>query len=136
MTAITAPTDVQPSTTASIGKPVTYGATIGFGKVVYLDAADNKYKLAANNSTAAIATAIGIAVTPGVDTGGGVIQTTGSAVFTGTTFVVGMTYYLGTAGGCIPEADLATGNYVTRIGTASSSTIIKLSIEATGIVHA
>ena len=138
MAAVTTPTDVRPGSTANAGTPITYGATVGFGKVLYLDAADDTYKLAANNSTAAIAEAVAISVTPGAATDGGYVVSTDGALltFTGTTFVVGDTYFLGTSGNIIPQSDLTTGNYVTRIGTAATATVLQVSIKATGIVHA
>lgn len=138
MAAVTAPTDIQPGPTANASPPVQYGATIAFGKVVYFDTTDSKHKLAANNSTLNVSAAVGIAVTPGVNTGYGYIVSTPGALvtFTGTTFVVGDTYFLGTSGNIIPQSDLATGNYVTRIGTAYSASILKLAIEATFIAHA
>ncbi len=138
MAAITAPTDVRPGSTIRGTPPVEYGATIGLGKVVYLDAATGTHKLAANNSTLAIAAAVGIAVTPGASTDYGFIAATDGAylTFTGSTFVIGDTYFLGTSGNIIPQGDIATGNYVTRIGTAATATILQVSIKATGIPHA
>jgi hypothetical protein len=48
---------------------------------------------------------------------------------------VGETYLVSdTAGGIMPVADRDTGDYVTRLGTASSATQLDLAIEATGIV--
>jgi hypothetical protein len=117
---------------------VQYGATISAGQVVYADTADtNKMKLADNNASAATAVVYGIAMTPGVSGGYGVVATGGGIILVGTTAAVGETYYAGaTAGEIIPDADLATGNYVSRLGTASSATQINLRIENTGIVHA
>lgn len=93
MAAITLPTSIRATSTTKI-RLVQYGATVALGNPLYLDTADNKYKLADANH-------------------------------------VGQT-----AGSVVPFADLTTGDYVTRIGTASSSTVLLLSIEATGVTHA
>lgn len=113
-----------------------FGATISAGQPVYADSTDsNKNKLADNNASAATATVKGIAITPGVSSGYGYVATSGSIILVGTTMTVGKAYYLGaTAGEIIPEADLATGNYVTRLGTASSATQLDLDISSTGIL--
>jgi len=96
-----------------------------------------QYKLADCNASSATAAVVGVAVTPGVDTGYGYIATSGSIVLVGTTMAVGSSYYVGgTAGTHIPEADLATNDYVSRTLTASSATQAILSIEATGVQHA
>ncbi len=42
---------------------------------------------------------------------------------------VGVTYYAGpTPGEIIPESDLSTGHYVSRLGTAATATQLNLSI--------
>ena len=114
-----------------------YGATIAAGQPVYLDATDSKYKLADANLSAATAASRGITMTPGVDGGYGIIATSGGIILVGATMGVGETYYVGaTAGEINPDADLTTGWYVSRLGTASSATQLDLSISSTGIVHA
>lgn len=136
MAALSSITAVRP-TSDTVYILVTYGATISAGQCVYLDAADNKYKLCDNNLSLAAATIKGVAITPGVDAGYGLVATGGSIILVGTTAAVGETYFAGaTAGEIIPDADLATGNYISRVGTASSTTQLKLAIEATGITHA
>jgi hypothetical protein len=136
MAALSGITAVRP-TSSTISANVMYGATISAGQAVYLDAADAKYKLCDNNASAAIAAIKGVAMTPGVDTGYGYVATGGSIVLVGTTMSVGETYYAGaTAGEIVPDADLATGNYISRIGTGASATQLDLTIKATGIVHA
>jgi hypothetical protein len=136
MAALSGITAVRP-TSSTIVEKVDYGATISAGQAVYLDTADNKYKLADNNLSAVAARARGIAMTPGVDNGQGMIATNGSIILVGTTMAVGETYYAGaTAGEIIPDADLTTGNRVTRLGTAASATQLDLDVRATEIEHA
>jgi hypothetical protein len=136
MAALSGITAVRPTADTKV-RLVQYGATIAAGNPVYLDSADSKYKLADCNASSATAAVVGVAVTPGVDTGYGYIATSGSIVLVGTTMAVGSSYYVGgTAGTHIPEADLATNDYVSRTLTASSATQAILSIEATGVQHA
>jgi hypothetical protein len=53
----------------------------------------------------------------------------------GTTLVVGTTYCVGsTAGAIVPISDLTTGDYVTILGTASTTTQLDLAIKASGVV--
>lgn len=136
MAALASITAVRP-TSDTVYILIMYGETISAGQPVYLDAADNKYKLADNNASSATATIRGVSITPGVDLGYGLVATSGSIILVGTTAAVGETYYVGaTAGQIVPDGDLATGNYVSRIGTASSTTQIKLALETTGVTHA
>jgi hypothetical protein len=111
---------------------VKYGATITAGQPIVLSS--GKYVLADANASLALAAAEGIAMTPGVDNGFGVMAFGGSIILVGTTMVVGETYLVSpTAGAIMPNADRATGDYVTRLGTASSTTQLDLSIQATGV---
>lgn len=136
MAIVTLPSDTRIN---AVGKQqlVQYGTTVAPGQPLYLDAADGKYKLCDANNTAAIAAIVAIAITPGVADEYGIICTSGTVTYTGTTFVIGHTYFVSqTAGSIIPHADLATNDYVSRIGTASTASKLVLSIEATGIQHA
>lgn len=136
MAALSGITAVRP-TSDTKSQLVKYGATISAGQPLYLDSADNEHKLCDNNASAATATIKGIAMTPGVDGGYGLMAVSGSIILVGTTAAVGETYYAGaTAGEIVPDADVATGNYISRIGTAESATQIKLAIEYTGVTHA
>ena len=137
MAALSGITAVRPTANTKVGNPVTFGGTIAVGAPVYKDSADSKYKLGDNNASAATADVKGLALTPGVADGLGYVATEGSVILVGTTMTVGLTYYLGaTAGEIVPEADLTTGNRVTRLGTAASATQLDLSIRSTGIVRA
>jgi hypothetical protein len=136
MAALSGITAVRPTDNTQFAKQL-YGATVAVGNPVYLDTADSEYKLADSNASALTAAAKGIAMTPGVDTGYGIVATAGSIILVGTTMAVGETYYVGaTAGEIVPDGDLTTGHYVTRLGTAASATQLDLSIKATGISHA
>ena len=133
MAALSGITAVRPTSTTNVEK-VIYGATVAAGNPVYRDSADNEHKLTDANASAAAAKCVGIAVTPGIDAGYGYIATGGSIILVGTTMVVGTNYDCGpTAGEIIPEGDLASNDYVTRLGTAATATQLDLSIVATGV---
>lgn len=137
MAALSGITAVRPTSNTKVGGPVVFGGTVAAGQPVYKDAADLKYKLGDNNASTATKDVLGIVVTPGVADGYGYVATKGSIVLVGTTMVVGATYYLGaTAGEIVPEADLATGNGVVRLGTAASATQLDLDIANTLITRA
>lgn len=134
MAALSGITAVRP-TINTVAKNVKYGATIAAGNPLYLDSADSEHKLADANASEATANVKGIAITPGVDGGYGLIATSGSIILVGTTMVVGETYYAGpTAGQIIPSGDLTTGDRVTQLGIAATTTQLDLIIRATGIV--
>lgn len=117
---------------------IQYGATIGAGEVVYADSTDsNKAKLADNDAIAATATVKGIPMYGGVSGSYGHVAIGGSIVLVGATMTAGVTYFLGpTAGQIVPESDLGTGDYVSRLGTAASATQLDLDITNTGIQRA
>ena len=137
MAALSSITAVRPTanTTLASRGPVLYGSTNSAGQAAYFDVADSKYKLADSNASSAIAAAVGVFVTPGVDAGYGYVATGGSVILVGTTMVVGTVYCVGaTAGSIVPISDLTTGDYVTILGTASTATQLDLAIKASGIV--
>lgn len=124
-------TAVRPTITTQL-RVVQYGGTVSVGQPVVQSS--SKYVAADANASSTLAAAEGIAMTPGVTDGYGIIATSGSIILVGTTMVVGETYLVSpTAGGIMPNIDRATGAYVTRLGTASSTTQLDLSIKATGI---
>lgn len=136
MAALSGITAVRPTANTRFFQGL-YGATISAGQPVYLDSTDSKYKPADANLSAATSTVKGIAMTPGVADGYGIIATSGGIILVGTTMAIGETYYVGaTAGEINPDADVTTGWYVSRLGTAASATQLNLAISPTGIVHA
>lgn len=133
MAALSGITAVRPTANTKL-RLVEYGATISAGNPVYLDSADSKHKPADCNASSATAAIVGVAITPGVSGGWGLIAISGSVILVGTTMVQGASYFVGgTAGTIIPEGDFATNDYVSKVGTASSTTQIILGIEATGV---
>lgn len=125
-------TAVRPTETTQL-RIVKYGATISVGQAIYRGTG-NKYLLADADASAATAAAEGVAITPGVDNGFGIMAFGGPIILVGTTMTVGQTYLAArTAGGIMPNNDRQTGDYVTRLGVASSATQLNLSVDATGV---
>lgn len=112
----------------------TAGATITAGQAVYMDPTDGKYKLADNNSaTAAARVPAGIAL-HGASSGQPLSIQVEGPITIGGTLVAGVAYYLSdTPGGICPVADLAAGEYPTILGIASSTTVLNLQIQQSGV---
>lgn len=112
----------------------TAGATITAGQAVYLDTADSKYKLADNNGASAlIRTPVGIALN-GASNGQPLTIQKKGPITIGGTLTAGAAYYLSdTPGGICPVADLATGEYPTVLGIATSTSVLALDINASGV---
>jgi hypothetical protein len=112
----------------------TAGATITAGKVVYLDTSVSKYKLADNNSsTAAIRSPKGIALN-GASDGQPLVIIEEGPLTIGATLEPGAVYFLSdTPGGICPVADLASGEYPTILGIATSTTVLDVDILESGV---
>lgn len=112
---------------------VQFGEAVTQGNALYQSSSDSKwYKADADTEAAAKAGAI--ALTPGALDGFGLValpsSTPGrSLVNLGATLTVGDVYVVSTTAGAIaPLADLATGDYVTILGVATTAALIDLQI--------
>lgn len=116
---------------------VTAGEALTQGQAAYPDLTDSrKYKKAINTSAAAAAGG-GIVLTKAAADGDTVLVASTGPLIIGATLAVGVTYYISdTAGGIMPAADLTTGDFVTRLGTATSTSILQLDLDATGVQYA
>lgn len=124
-------TAVRP-TASTVTRLVQYGGTVSAGQPVYQSS--GTYIAADANASATAAAAAGIAITPGVASGYGLIAVSGSIILVGTTMTVGESYIVSrNAGGICPNGDKTTGDYITKLGTAATTTQLDLSILATGI---
>jgi hypothetical protein len=113
------------------------GAAINAGQTVFKDPADDKYRLAdADAATAAVRTTRGIALNGAANNQPLAVQTEGRIVI-GAAVVVGTVYAQSdVAGGIRPVADNATGDFVTTLGIAVTTTEIDLRIHASGVAVA
>lgn len=104
------------------------------GQVVAIDTATGKIALADSNSaTAGIRSPVGIAL-HGAAAGQPIEYAKSGLVTVGGTLVAGTAYYLSdTPGGIAPVADVGTGEYPTILGIATSTTVLKLKIQESGV---
>jgi hypothetical protein len=112
----------------------TAGAAVTAGQVVYADSATNTYKLADNNSgTADARVPAGIALHAAAS-GQPLAILTAGLITIGATVAIGTIYVLSaTAGGIAPAADLASGNYSSVLGIATTAAMIDVNIDTSGV---
>lgn len=112
------------------------GATVTAGQPVYLDAS-NLWQLATGAGTALQASAYGIAAHAAL-AGQPLAVQTGGQMTLGGTLVLGSVYYvsINNPGGVMLAADFATGNHVTELGIAISTTVLQLDIRILTGTHA
>lgn len=113
-------------TTVQVGEAVTQG------QPGYPSTADNLYYQTDANLSAAAAAATGVFLTAAATSGYAIFAQRGSYI-PGATLTVGQTYCVSrTKGGICPIADLTTGDYVTILGVATTTTALTLAINASG----
>ncbi len=118
---------------ASVSRGVA-GATVTAGQAVYLDTATGTWKLADNNSATAAVRAPGGLALNGASNGQPLAVLTEGPITIGAALTAGVAYYLSdTPGGICPVADLATGEYPTVIGIATSTTALNVQINSSGV---
>lgn len=122
------------SGTGAVRVAGTAGASISAGKVVYLDTADNKYKLAdADSATAAALSPQGFALNGASDGQPLAVHRSGPLTIGGT-LVPGVTYYLSpNPGGICPVADVLSGDHTIILGIATSATVLNVNIQESGV---
>lgn len=114
-----------------------FGATVTQGQVVYLDSADNKFKLAdADSGTASARAPVGVALNAGSAGQPGDVQTSGDITI-GATLTPGLPYFLSpdTAGGIALIADVAIGDDYVQIGIAKSASVLTIDIQVPGFTR-
>lgn len=112
----------------------TAGVAVTAGQAVYLADATTRYLLADNNSgTAEARVPDGIALNSAA-IGQPLAVLTRGPVTIGATLSPGVAYYLSdTPGGICPVADLASGEYPTLIGMATSASVLNVKIQSAGV---
>ena len=117
----------------------TAGATITAGQVVYLDSTTSPgtYKLAdCDSATAAVRSPAGIALNAAAS-GQPVSVHQSGPITIGATVTGGVAYYLsGNAGGICPVTDVASGDYVTIVGLATSASVLSVKFHESGFALA
>lgn len=111
------------------------GETVGVSQPLRIDTTDNRYvKAIATSAEGANATAI--TLFPG-DDGDYVPCIVGGEYEVGATLVAGTPYCVSATSGLIcPFADLVSTNYVTYLGVATSTLILSVDINVTGVAIA
>lgn len=108
------------------------GETITAGQAVVKNSSGFWVK-ADSNGSSSIRAATGIALNGASQYQPIDVQTEGSITI-GATMTAGVAYYLSdTAGGICPVADVGTGEYAQVIGIATSTTVLKLTLAASGV---
>jgi len=125
------------SVAAASGASVEHGVAaeaVTAGKVAYKDATTGAYGLADSNSaTAGVRVPVGIFLHAAA-TGQPVAVATKGPVTIGATLTAGTIYTLSeTAGGIQPAADLGSGEYTSVLGMATSTTVLNLKIQSSGV---
>lgn len=114
----------------------TAGATITAGQVVALDDVTGEYVLADADGSATIRVPRGIALNGASDGQPLAIAKKGQITFNAA-LTAGVSYFLSpTPGGIAPRADVLTGDYVTHLGIAISTTVLDLDIQYGGVASA
>ena len=110
------------------------GATVTAGQTVYKEAATGQFKLADSNSaTAEVRTPYGIALHASLAGQPLTVQISGDITI-GATVAIGTAYMQSeTPGGIQPVADLASGEYPTLLGFATTAAIITMRIVPSGV---
>lgn len=117
----------------AIGVLVQAGEAITAGQVCYLDTGTSKYNLADCTTSAATATAAGIALTAAAADEAYFWLQTGGPIDVGATLSQGRSYYLSTAGLIMPHADIAASDYITFLGIAATASQLNLAIRVSGV---
>ena len=116
-------------------RSVLTGEAITHAQPVYLSTDGKYYKADANASvTAAAASAISVTSASAADQYIVIVEADDTLVNLGSTLTVGETYVVSaTAGAICPIGDLTTGAYPCILGVATTTTLLKLRIFASGV---
>lgn len=112
----------------------TAGATITAGQQLYLDAATDTWKLADSNSGTVAARTPSATALHAAAAGQPITVHTKGPITIGATLTAGLAYYLSdTPGGICPVADVGSGEYSTIIGMATSTTVLNVDYQSSGV---
>lgn len=118
----------------TVWQRVQYAEPIDQGETVYFGGDGKAWK--GDNVNAEKSKVKGIALTPNIADGYGLIAI-GGTIDLGTTLSVGQTYSQASTEGKIElESDVASTEFVTTLGVAISTALLKIGINASGVAHA
>lgn len=120
---------------ASVGSlsVVEVGEAVLQGQPGYLDA-NGEWKVASKTSQA-LAKASCIFITPASGAGGfsAILQGDGRLVNLGATLVIGKTYCVSTTGAIAESSELVSGNWITQLGQAVTTALLRTKFNITDI---
>lgn len=119
--------NVQQSSAAIVSSG-TAGETITAGQILYKDASDSNHLKLADCTDAEKYDAVGIAVNGAADGQPCDYVARDEGLDPGTTGLVGDLALLSTAGGIMPQGDLATGDYTVLVGIWDTTSTINVQI--------
>lgn len=123
---------VAPGSTAQTANGIA-GATITAGAGVYIDTANSNVIKPALATSLLASTLAGIAL-HGALTGQPITYIAAGTYTAGATVAVGTTYVVSATSGLLcPVADLASTNYVSHVGIATSTTVINVQRNNSGV---
>jgi hypothetical protein len=109
------------------------GEAITQGQPVYQSSVDEKYYRCDSNASEEAAQCVGIATSPAAADGDYVTICRSGIINLGATLTQAEAYAVGaTAGSVVPTSDLTTGDYITLLGVAISTSELLLDISITG----
>jgi hypothetical protein len=124
--------NVKPNSVLVAISPVTLGETITAGQPLYKSTTDGKY-YRADADVASTARVDGICILGGTADTVGIIQRAGELQI-GATVTKGETYVVSTNVGQIcPRSDLAAGDFISILGVAKSTSVLRLVVSPTEI---
>lgn len=115
-------------------KHVMAGATFVAGKGAVRDPATGKWVLSdSNHATAALRVPAGVSLN-GAGDGQPLAVLTDGPISLGAVLTAGVAYYASdTPGGICPVADVGSGEYATLLGIATSTSVLNVDIQASGV---
>ena len=125
--------NVQLQSKTSTETKVQVGEAITAGQPLYRKSSDSKYYKANAVTGSSEAEAIGIALT-GASADGYVMMVQSGGMIIGATLTAAEVYIVSdTAGNIRPIGDLGSSEFLTILGYASSTTVLEVDINATGV---
>ena len=109
----------------------TAAATITAGQALALDSSGDAI-LASDATDAATAACVGIAL-HGASAGQPIKYANAGSINLGATLSLGKVYVLSTSGGIAPVDDIASTEFITVLGVATTTALLKLSIIQSGV---